>query len=51
MRGNDPGNVTPLDLIRIEESGLNVVQTQRQLFYDGWVLRLSPGRRKARAAA
>jgi hypothetical protein len=32
-----------LDLIRIEESGLNVLQTQRQLFYDGWLLRLSPG--------
>ena len=33
----------PLDLVRIEESGLNVLQTQRQLFYDGWLLRLSPG--------
>jgi len=31
------------DLSRIEESGLNVLQTQRQLFYDGWLLRLSPG--------
>jgi GNAT superfamily N-acetyltransferase len=36
---NDP----PLDLVRIEESGLNVLQSQRQLFYDGWLLRLSPG--------
>ena len=35
-----------LDLIRIEESGLNVLQTQRQLFYDGWLLRLSPGSAK-----
>ena len=31
---------------RIEEAGLNALQTQRQLFYDGWVLRLSPGRAK-----
>ena len=36
----------PLDLVRIEESGLNVLQTQRQLFYDGWLLRLSPGSAK-----
>jgi len=43
MRPNAPGNATPLDLVRIEESGLNVLQTQRQLFYDGWLLRLSPG--------
>ena len=28
---------------RIEEAGLNVLQTQRQLFFDGWLLRLSPG--------
>ncbi len=35
-----------LDLVRIEESGLNVLQTQRQLFYDGWLLRLSPGSAK-----
>jgi len=32
-----------LDLKRMEESSLNVLQTQRQLFYDGWLLRLSPG--------
>ena len=31
---------------RIEEAGLNAVQTQRQLFYDGWLLRLSPGKAK-----
>ena len=37
-----------LDLVRIEESGLNVLQTQRQLFFDGWLLRLSPGRGEAR---
>ena len=31
---------------RIEEAGLNAVQTQRQVFYDGWVVRLSPGKAK-----
>ena len=31
---------------RIEEAGLNAMQTQRQLFYDGWLLRVSPGRAK-----
>ncbi len=31
---------------RIEEAGLNALQTQRQLFYDGWVLRVSPGTAK-----
>jgi len=31
------------DLRRIEEASLNGLQTQRQLFYDGWLLRLSPG--------
>ena len=35
-----------LDLKRIEEIGLNGLQTQRQLFYDGWVLRVSPGKAK-----
>lgn len=34
------------DAARIEEAGLNALQTQRQLFYDGWVLRLSPGKAK-----
>lgn len=34
------------DLKRIEEAGLNAVQTQRQLFYDGWLLRISPGKAK-----
>lgn len=37
------GGVEP---IRIEEAGLNALQTQRQLFYDGWLLRLSPGKAK-----
>ncbi len=36
----------PIDPLRIEEAGLNAMQTQRQLFYDGWVLRLSPGKAK-----
>ena len=35
-----------LDARRIEEAGLNSLQTQRQLFYDGWLLRLSPGKAK-----
>jgi GNAT superfamily N-acetyltransferase len=39
----DTSNTSPLDLVRIEEAGLNVLQSQRQLFYDGWLLRLSPG--------
>jgi GNAT superfamily N-acetyltransferase len=35
-----------LDLKRVEEVGLNGLQTQRQLFYDGWLLRVSPGKAK-----
>jgi GNAT superfamily N-acetyltransferase len=31
---------------RIEEVGLNAMQTQRQYFYDGWLLRVSPGKAK-----
>ena len=31
---------------RLEEVGLNAMQTQRQLFYDGWLLRVSPGKAK-----
>ncbi|HVO88224.1 MAG TPA: hypothetical protein VMV45_06760, partial [Casimicrobiaceae bacterium] len=35
-----------MDWRRIEEAGLNGLQTQRQLFYDGWLLRVSPGKAK-----
>ena len=35
-----------VDLRRVEEIGLNALQTQRQLFYDGWLLRVSPGKAK-----
>ena len=38
--------MTAIDPIRIEEAGLNALQTAQQLFYDGWVLRVSPGKAK-----
>ncbi len=34
------------DAMLIEEAGLNALQTQRQLFFDGWLLRMSPGKAK-----
>lgn len=36
----------PVDPRQIEQAGLNALQTQRQLFYDGWLLRLSGGKAK-----
>ena len=46
MNNNTDRASAGLDLVRIEEAGLNALQTQRQLFYDGWLLRLSPGTAK-----
>jgi GNAT superfamily N-acetyltransferase len=44
------GVMSDLDLRRVEEVSLNALQTQRQYFYDGWVLRVSPGKaRRARS--
>jgi GNAT superfamily N-acetyltransferase len=41
-----PPTASCFDAERIEEAGLNALQTRRQLFYDGWLLRLSPGKAK-----
>ena len=38
--------MTGIALTLVEEAGLNALQTQRQLFYDGWLLRVSPGKAK-----
>lgn len=46
MSGANAGTAQAADLRRIEEAGLNALQTQRQLFYDGWLLRLSAGKAK-----
>jgi ribosomal protein S18 acetylase RimI-like enzyme len=39
-------SVANVDPARIEEATLNALQTQQQLFYDGWLLRFSPGKAK-----
>ena len=46
LRMNDDSTFAGLDLRRVEEVGLNALQTQRQLFYDDWLLRVSPGKAK-----
>jgi ribosomal protein S18 acetylase RimI-like enzyme len=46
MRAAVGAFIAEVDARRIEEAGLNAVQTPRQLFYDGWLLRLSPGKPK-----
>ena len=38
--------MSDVSALAIEEAGLNALQTQRQLFYDGWLLRVSPGKAK-----
>ncbi len=46
MTHDDANRRSPVDPRQIEQAGLNALQTQRQLFYDGWVLRLSAGKAK-----
>jgi GNAT superfamily N-acetyltransferase len=46
MSAGGPRTLQELDTRRIEEAGLNALQTLRQRFYDGWLLRLSPGTAK-----
>jgi GNAT superfamily N-acetyltransferase len=46
MTHDDAIRRSPVDPRQIEQAGLNALQTQRQLFYDGWVLRLSAGKAK-----
>ena len=42
----EPGEPPMVSARRIEEVGLNAMQTQRQYFYDGWLLRVAPGKAK-----
>jgi GNAT superfamily N-acetyltransferase len=46
MRSDAERSMPQVASRRIEEAGLNTMQTQRQLFYDGWLLRVSPGSAK-----
>jgi len=46
MAGVSGSGAAGIDAARVEEAGLNALQTQRQLFYDGWLVRLSPGKAK-----
>jgi len=46
MPGAPESGMTGIDAAQVEEAGLNALQTQHQLFYDGWLLRLSPGKAK-----
>lgn len=53
----DPAEIAPnlrvtgdIDLMRIEDAGLNAAQPPEQLLVDGWLLRFSPGKaRRARS--
>ena len=42
----EPGDPPMVSARRLEEAGLNAMQTQRQYFYDGWLLRVAPGKAK-----
>ena len=46
MTHDDANRRSPVDPRQIEQAGLNALQTQRQLVYDGWGLRLSAGKAK-----